>query len=68
MTAITLRDALYTVLIVKTSLSCAITPEQLQETNHSKFAGAMSSKVIMGSNCPALVTYHPYNLESQDII
>ena len=68
MTAITHRDALYIVFIAKTSLSCAITTEQLQETNHSKFARAMSSKVIIGSNCPALVTYHPYNLESQDII
>ena len=42
-------------------------PEQVQETNRSKFAGAMSSKVIMGSNSPALVTYHQYNLESLDI-
>ena len=42
-------------------------PEQLSK-NHSKFAGTMSSKVIMGSNSPALVTYDPYNLGSLDII
>ena len=28
----------------------------------------MSSKVIMGSNYLALVTYHPYNLGSLDIL
>ena len=28
----------------------------------------MSTKVIIGSNCAAHVTYHPYNLGSLDIL
>ena len=49
-------------------LLVAKSPEQLQETNHTRFAGATLSNVIMGSNCPALVTCYTYFLGSLDIL
>ena len=58
----------FTLFFLQEHLLVVQSPEQLQETNRSKFAGAMSSKVIMGSNCPAFVTYHTYNLGSLDIL
>ena len=57
----------FTLIFLQEHLLVVQSTEQLQETNRSKFAGATSTKVIIGSNCPALVTYHPYNLGSLDI-
>ena len=58
----------FTLFFLQGHLLVVQSPKQLQETNCSKFAGAMSSKVIMGSNCPALLTCHPYNFGSLDIL
>ena len=56
-----------TLMFLQENLLVVQSPEQLQETNCCKFAGAISSKVIVGSNHPALVTYHRYNHGSLDI-
>ena len=58
----------FTLFFLQEHLLIVQSPEQLQETNQSTFAGAMSAKVIVGSNCPALVTYHPCNFGSLDIL
>ena len=56
-----------TLFFLQEHLLVVQSPEKLQETNRTKFAGAMSSKVSMGSNCQVLVTYHLYNLGYLDI-